>query len=160
MFKFAAVVVSAIDLENMIPFGNEVIIGDRSYGSGSEMEPMMNKCFSEVYAPPANMGIIKKGTTIKVKGSEVMVSLHMRGRCEKYASFDYTVGHCHAQHSSESDIIDDDFVTSHTIQSFEIRQCTHEESKTASKAHSMKRREDAARAKEEGKAAIAAAFER
>merc|ERR1719263_1961393 len=106
------------------------------------------------------MGIIKKGTSIKVKGSEVVVKLHMRGRCESYGHYDYTIGHCHAQHADESDVIDSDFVTTHTIQSFEIRQCTHEESKTASKAHSMKRREDAARANEEAKAAIASAFER
>ena len=158
MFKFAAVAVVAVDLSNMIPFGNEVIIGDRSYGNGSEMEPMMNKCFSETYAPPANMGIIKKGTTIKVKGSEVTVKLHMRGRCENYGHYDYQIGHCHAQHSSESDIIDDDYVTEHTIQSFEIRQCTHEESKTASKAASDRSAAKAAKAKEESKAAIASAF--
>ena len=158
MFKFAAVVVSAVDLSGMIPFGNEVFIGDRSYGNGSEMEPMMNKCFSESYAPPANMGIIKKGTTIKVKGSEVVVKLHMRGRCESYGHYDYTIGHCHAQHSDESDGIDDDFVTDHTIQSFEIRQCTHEESKTASKAASDRSAAKAAKAKEESKAAIAAAM--
>ena len=69
------------------------------------------------------MGIIEKGTTIKVKGSEVVVKLHMRGRCESYGHYDYTVGHCHAQHSDESEIIDADFVTDHVIQSFEIRQC-------------------------------------
>ena len=158
MFKFAAVVVSAVDLANMIPFGNEVFIGDRSYGNGSEMEPMMNKCFSEVYSPPAAMGIIEKGTTIKVKGSEVVVKLHMRGRCESYGHYDYTVGHCHAQHSDESEIIDADFVTDHVIQSFEIRQCTHEESKTASKAASMRAREKAAQAKKEADAAIEAAM--
>merc|ERR1719183_937220 len=114
--------------------------------------------FSETYAPPANMGIIKKGTSIKVKGSEVVVKLHMRGRCENYGHYDYTVGHCHAQHSDESDIIDDDFVTDHTIQSFEIRQCTHEESKTASKAASNRAAERAAKAKKESEAAIGAAF--
>merc|ERR1719185_19424 len=118
----------------------------------------MNQCFSETYNPPAAMGIIKKGTKVVVKGSEVVVKLHMRGRCESYGHYDYTIGHCHAQHSDESDIIDDDFVTDHTIQSFEIRQCTHEESKSASKAYSMKRRQDAADAKEESKAAIAAAM--
>ena len=32
----------------------------------------------------------------------------MRGRCESYGHYDYTIGHCHAQHSDESDIIDDD----------------------------------------------------
>merc|ERR1719271_2176665 len=97
------------------------------------------------------MGIIKKGTKIKVKGSEVVVKLHMRGRCESY-------GHYDAQHSDESDVIDDDFVTDHTIQSFEIRQCTHEESKTASKAASNRAADRAAKAKEESKAAIAAAM--
>merc|ERR1719353_702923 len=132
-------VVAALGLDGMIPFGNEVIIGERSYGQGSEMEPMMNKCFSESYAPPANMGIIKKGTTVKVKGSEVVVKLHMRGRCESYGHYDY-------------------FVTDHTIQSFEIRQCTHEESKTASKAASDRAADRAAKAKEESKAAIAAAM--
>merc|ERR1719224_369417 len=118
---------------------------------------MMNKCFSEVYSPPAAMGIIEKGTKIKVKGSEVVVKLHMRGRCQSYGTYDYTIGHCHAQHSSESDIIDHDFVTDHTIQSFEIRQCTHEESKTASKAASNRAADRAAKAKKEAEAAIAAA---
>merc|ERR1719191_1878676 len=157
LFKLFAVV-AALDIKGKIPFGNEVFIGDRSYGNGSEMEPMMNQCFSESYAPPANMGIIKKGTSIKVKGSEVVVKLHMRGRCESYGHYDYTIGHCHAQHSDESEIIDDDFVTEHTIQSFEIRQCTHEESKTASKAASMRAREKAAQAKKEADAAIEAAM--
>merc|ERR1719191_996797 len=156
LFKLFAVV-AALDIKGKIPFGNEVFIGDRSYGNGSEMEPMMNQCFSEIYAPPANMGIIKKGTTVKVKGSEVVVKLHMRGRCESYGHFDYQIGHCHAQHSSESDIIDADYVTEHTIQSFEIRQCTHEESKAASKAASNRAAEKAARAKAEAEAAIAAA---
>merc|ERR1719235_3149988 len=141
----------------MIPFGNEVFIGDRSYGNGSEMEPMMNKCFSESYSPPASLGIIKKGTKVVVKGSEVVVKLHMRGRCESYGDYDYTIGHCHAQHSDESDIIDADYTTEHTIQSFEIRQCTHEESKAASKAASNRAAEKAARAKAEAEAAIAAA---
>ena len=151
-FTFAALVIST-----EIPFGNEVIIGDRSYGKGSEMEPMMNQCFSEIYAPPANMGIIKKGTSVKVKGSEVVVKLHMRGRCESYGHFDYTIGHCHAQHSDESEIIDADHVTEHTIQSFEIRQCTHEESKAASKAASNRAAAKAAQAKKDAEAAIAAA---
>merc|ERR1719353_202264 len=141
-------VVAALGLDGMIPFGNEVIIGERSYGKGSEMEPMMSQCFSEIYNPPLSMGIIKKGTSVKVKGSEVVVKLHMRGRCESYGHYDYTIGHCHAQHSDESDIIDDDFVTDHTIQSFEIRQCTHEESKTASKAASDRAAAKAAKAKE------------
>merc|ERR1719160_1452218 len=151
-----AVFVAASDLK--IPYGNEVIIGDRSYGNGSEMEPMMNQCFSESYAPPANMGIIKKGTKVVVKGSEVVVKLHMRGRCESYGHYDYTVGHCHAQHSDESEIIDADFVTDHVIQSFEIRQCTHEESKTASRARIEAAFERAAQAKKEADAAIEAAM--
>merc|ERR1719506_1338930 len=117
----------------------------------------MNQCFSETYNPPASMGIIKKGTSVKVKGSEVVVKLHMRGSCESYGHYDYTIGHCHAQHSDESDIIDDDFVTDHTIQSFEIRQYTHEESKEASKAASNRAAERAANAKKEAEAAIAAA---
>merc|ERR1719185_45781 len=115
----------------------------------------MNQCFSETYNPPVSMGIIKKGTTVKVKGSEVVVKLHMRGRCESYGNYDYTIGHCHAQHSDESEIIDDDFVTEHTIQSFEIRQCTHEESKEASKAASMRAREKAQKAKKEAEEMIA-----
>merc|ERR1719230_967654 len=40
------------------------------------------------------MGIIAKGQTVKVVGSDVKVELHMRGRCEKYGSYDYTVGKC------------------------------------------------------------------
>merc|ERR1719488_426407 len=103
------------------------------------------------------MGIIEKGTKISVKGSEVRVKLHMRGRCETYGHYDYEIGHCHAQHSDESNIIDDDYVTDHVIQSFEILQCTHEESKTASKAASNRAAERAAKAKKEAEAAIAAA---
>merc|ERR1719152_891305 len=40
------------------------------------------------------MGIIAKGQTVKVVGSDVKVELHMRGRCEKYGAYDYTVGKC------------------------------------------------------------------
>merc|ERR1719316_297584 len=40
------------------------------------------------------MGIIPKGKTVTVKGTEVKLVLHMRGRCEKYNVYDYTIGTC------------------------------------------------------------------
>jgi hypothetical protein len=155
MWFVLAAVVAADKME--IPFTNEVIIDGRSYGKGSEMEPFINQCQSESYEPPLSMGIIKKGSKVSVVGSEVILKMHLRARCESYSVYDYQVGHCHAQHSALHGTITEDMVMNHTIQSFTIEQCGHELSKASSKAASEKAAAKAAAAKAEAKAAIEAA---
>ena len=122
------------------------------------MEPFINQCQSESYEPPLNMGIVKKGATVTVVGSEVVVKLHMRARCETYSVYDYQVGHCHAQHSELHGTITEELMMNHTIQSFTIEQCGHELSKSSSKAASDRAAEKAAAAKAEAQAAIESAM--
>merc|ERR1719327_2019288 len=69
------------------------------------------------------MGIIEKGQTVKVVGSEVKVVLHMRGRCEKYGSYDYDVGACEPGTAADGETISQEYTADHTIQSYEIEPC-------------------------------------
>merc|ERR1719407_345289 len=69
------------------------------------------------------MGIIEKGQTVKVIGSEVKVVLHMRGRCEKYGSYDYDVGACEPGTAADGETISQEYTADHTIQSYEIEPC-------------------------------------
>jgi len=106
-----------------IPITNEVIINGNSMGTGSDLEAYMGMCHSESYNPPLSMGIIEKGQTVKVVGSEVKVVLHMRGRCEKYGSYDYDVGACEPGTAADGETISKEYTTDHTIQSYEIEPC-------------------------------------
>jgi len=106
-----------------IPITNEVIINGNSMGTGSDLESYMGMCHSESYNPPLSMGIIEKGQTVKVVGSEVKVVLHMRGRCEKYGSYDYDVGACEPGTAADGETISQEYTADHTIQSYEIEPC-------------------------------------
>ena len=106
-----------------IPITNEVIINGNSMGTGSDLEAYMGMCHSESYNPPLSMGIIEKGQTVKVVGSEVKVVLHMRGRCEKYGSYDYDVGACEPGTAADGETISQEYTADHTIQSYEIEPC-------------------------------------
>merc|ERR1719231_617135 len=118
---FSLIVVSALALQ--IPVTNEVTINDVSIGKGNDLESYMGACHSESYNPPLSMGIIEKGQTVKVVGSEVKVVLHMRGRCEKYGSYDYDVGACEPGTAADGETISKEYTADHTIQSYEIEPC-------------------------------------
>ena len=110
----------------LIPVTNEVLVDGKTYGSGSDLESQVSMgCQTGVYQPPASMGIIAKGQTVKVVGSDVKVELHMRGRCEKYGAFDYTVGKCTTDGGMET--VSDEYTADHTIQSFSISLCGRKE---------------------------------
>jgi len=125
MFKFAV----ATALAMKIPITNEVVIKgkggdpDISLGTGSDLEASMGTCHSESYNPPLSMGIIEKGQTVKVTGAEVKMILHMRGRCEKYGSFDYEVGACKPGTAADGETVSESYTTDHTIQSWELVNC-------------------------------------
>merc|ERR1719482_1528886 len=116
----SALLLAAAAVGTRIPITNEVLIDGRSMGAGSDLEPFMFQCYSEVYNPPQSMGIVEKGQTVKVVGSEIEVILHMRGRCEGYGSFDYRVGRCSAK-STEVETVSEEKTVEHTIQSYEIK---------------------------------------
>jgi hypothetical protein len=103
-----------------IPFSEEVIIGGQSIGKGNDLESFMFKCFTDIYNPPTSMGAIQAGEVVEVVGSNIFVTLHMRGRCEKYASYDYSVGLCDVKTKHS-----DTFSSNHTIQSYEVQMCSH-----------------------------------
>ena len=111
-------------LAAQIPVTNEVFINERSQGKGSEMEGQMNTCHMEVYQPPLSMGIIEKGQTVKVVGSDVKVLLHMRGRCNEYGHYDYQVGQCSTEGAGAGgETVAESWTATHAIQSYEILQC-------------------------------------
>merc|ERR1740133_251294 len=118
MRSFVIATVAALQ----IPITNEVIINGRSFGTGSELEPFMDTCRTEVYNPPVDMGVVAKGQTVKVVGAEVKVVLHMRGNCESYYSYDYTVGKCSSK-TTAVETVSDEWTADHAIQSLEIVQC-------------------------------------
>jgi len=103
-----------------IPWSEEVLIDGQSIGRGNDLEQVMHKCTTEIYNPPSSMGAILPGQVVEVDGSNIFVMLHMRGRCEKYASYDYTVGKCDP-HSNSTDT----WSGNHTIQSYEVQMCAH-----------------------------------
>jgi hypothetical protein len=103
-----------------IPWSEEVIIGGQSIGRGNDLEGVMFKCYTDIYNPPTNMGAVLPGEVVEVRGNNILMTLHMRGRCEKYASYDYYVGQCDPKSNGT-----DTFVSNHTIQSYEVQMCAH-----------------------------------
>jgi hypothetical protein len=114
------VVLVSCALALQIPITNEVIFNGESFGKGSDMVGMMNQCFTGVYTGTGTVALAK-GQTVKVVGPDVMVKLHMRGRCEGYNTYDYEVGKCGT--GSGMDTPSDEFTADHPIQSYEIVQC-------------------------------------
>merc|ERR1719152_610589 len=97
-----------------IPITNEVFI------KGSDMEGMMNQCFTGSYTGMGTL-MIAAGDTVKVVGPDVKVQLYMRGRCEKYYQYNYDVGTCGTDSGMETPSME--FTAEHPIQSYEIVQC-------------------------------------
>ena len=116
---FSAVLVS-LTLALHIPITNEVFIKGESLGKGSDMEGMMNQCFTGSYTGPG-AGIIPTGETVKVVGPDVKVIAYLRGRCEKYYQYSYEIGACGTD--SGMDTPSREFKADHPIQSYEIVQC-------------------------------------
>ena len=117
---FSAAVLVSLALASQIPITNEVFIKGESLGKGSDMEGMMNQCFTGSYTG-MNTVAIATGETVKVVGPDVKVKLYMRGRCEKYYQYNYDVGTCGTDSGMETPSMD--FTADHPIQSYEIVQC-------------------------------------
>lgn len=116
----------AVASATRVPITNEVFIGGRSQGSGSDLDAFMFQCYTQVYQPPVAMGIIEKGTVVKVVGSDIQIKMHMRGRCEGYGSFDYTLGKCDPKlGGAAGETPADEMTVDHAIQSYEIVMCQH-----------------------------------
>ena len=110
-------------LSAQIPITNEVIFDGKSLGTGSDLSPLMGQCNTGSYTH-TDPGILPKGGSVTVKGSDVKVELHMRGRCESYHSYDYTVGGCDPKlGGAAGETPTETFTADHPVQSYKITQC-------------------------------------